>query len=81
MSESFFEKQIGAWKSRGDGTSSRVLAANGDVMAEKAGPVLSVLIEQTSGPEEALVILLTLAEFIKKESGIKHVEIMEHPSV
>ena len=77
MSDSIFTKQITA-RNNSDGTSTRVIAADPEKVAEKAAVIMTALVEITESPEEALAILVCLLETIKEKYGIRHVEAMEN---
>jgi hypothetical protein len=74
MSEKLF-KDVSLHEQKRDGSSTCVMAIDSDTLAEKCAAVMSVLVEQTNGPEEALAILLTMTELLKRENGISRVDV------
>jgi hypothetical protein len=78
MSENILGKKISD-KSLGTGTSRAIVEANADLLAHKAAQIMSLLVEITQGPAEALCILFFLMESIKQDSGIKDIQITERP--
>ena len=62
-----------------DGTSTTVIGFDGNEMAEKGKQLLHFLFDLAQGPAEALGLMELVADFIRKEHGIIHNDILPGP--